>query len=897
MVAPTYEPSVALTPTTPPELIVGYNVTDADNKITLTIGNLGNQRLYNPTITIIGDDYELHGGSSGSLQDVVNTALAGLVSYDAGVPYIAPGSTFNIDLRLKAGKSPGTSYDGWVLFSADNLPDAATPKQFNIHVLDKFLPPPDLVMETPTDTVISGPFSIRAKFKSQTDVYPHYVTDLQVSDIFVDYGTVTAVSPDPATENLLLLGYYSDWIIDVTPTSGMPNKATISVAVKLGAAEDEVQATTRTVSMPKLVTFSSEGPYALFSVAEGAILSSLDTIQVYINGNGITPGKEDSAYVSDKQFTEAGALTDLQTSFALTQLPSTSLDIVTPGQYELSVTDENNLKIGSPSPVGFPNGDYELEIPAGLVRNYDGNYLPNTKLHFSIQMPEILDGTGLGGEIIPTALAASGGSVRIWVYGKHLLAAKGKLSIVFNNAIPGYTVGQAVSVPSASFTDTTAYLDVVLPANLSAIPVSYDFTIRLAGRLPLTDVTPDLTAIVNNVSARIDTTQTTLGYREGLHAWPHIQTFEGGKVDLKLVGENLFLLNNSPYSDLHIRVYKDGTQVATIPVATPSTLGGVVIPLGNTFTTEKNLSLDSVVYVFELWYNNGGMMQVPETSSGGIVSDSTIVKSGLDDLIQLLENTHHVVSQRVANTPPDVRKWLVTQLSVIEILQKFGLKVSEEDILFDDFDPAVAGSIAIPQGLDGRFVFTLMLHTVPDTVIRLNTGEITAYAMTPESVEREVILPEVAGYVTDPPAGDHHIESATDFTFYLVPTSDETRMIVPRVTTNRRFGSDAEGVVVEAVDDGLYYIVTIRQIREAIEIYINEKEPEANDGIDATHVWGESGRLLLRSVEPGKAVIYNTTGTQATIVSLNAGETVVVPLPSGIYIVALNGAIFKTLVK
>jgi hypothetical protein len=898
MVAPTYKPSVKLTPTAPPELLVGYAVADPPNEITLTIGNDGNQRLYNPKITIIGDDYELYGGSSGTLQAAVNTALAGLITSDASGDYIAPGATFTIDLRLKADKSPGTTYNGWVLFSADNLPDAATPDQFNIHVLDMFLPPPDLVMESPTDTVVSGTYQIRAQFKDQQGLSPHAVAGLLPDDIFVVNGTVASVMPDPATEGPA--GYYTDWIITVDPDAGVPNKTTISIAVKPNTVADIAGAENRTISKPKLVTYSSEGPYASFSVAEGAVLPSLDAILIYINGNGITLNKEDSAYFDDKQFT-AGVITDMQTgspgSFTLTQLPSTTLNL-TPGDYELTVTDENNLKTNTPTTLGFPNGDYELTIPGGYVRNYDGNFLPATTLHFSIQMPEVPDN---GVDIVPTTLPASGGTARITIAGLNLLAAKGILTVEFLDAIPGYTVGQRVTVPSANFTDTEAYLDVVLPPNLSPAAQPYRFTVRLENRYPTEIIPPNtLTTTVALISAVIDTTQFVQGYREGLLAWPHTLTFEGGAIDLKVAGENLFLLNTAPNSDLHIRVTRNGVPLPVrIPVPTTATQGGVVIPLGNAFTAEQNLSPDSVVYVFTLWYYDGSISDYDLVPSyqGIPVADSTRVKSGLDELKDALAAMHHIVSQRVANTAPDVRAWLVPRLNVVDILHKYGLTVTEDDIIFTDFTPAVEGTMAIPQGSDGSFFFTLKLHTVPEVEILLNTGEIIATGMPPVSIEREVIIPEVPGYATDPPVGDHHVESGFDFTFYLVPTSDETRMITPRVTTNRRIGSDADGVIVEPQEDGLYYLVTIRRVQEYIEIYINEKSPDANGGPEGTNAWGESGRLYVRSAEQANAVIYNTPGRRAAAVSLRAGETAVVPLPAGVYIVALNGVTYKAIVK
>jgi hypothetical protein len=684
----------------------------------------------------------------------------------------------------------------------------------------------------------------------------------------------------------------------------LPNYTTISTSVKQNAAEDAIGAHTQTVSQPLPVTLSSEGPYVTFNVNEGQVLPSLDTLLIYFNGNGITTAKEDSVYIKTGnigRFTETGALASLRGTLTLTLLdPLTPLNLTTPGEYVLSVTDENHLKIGSPTTptAGFPNGDYELMIPADYIRNYDGNSLPATTLHFSIHAPEIRDGAGVGGVIDPAGLPAPGGTTRIWIYGNYLLAAKGLLSIVFLDPIPGYAVNQEVFVPASQFTNTTAYIDVLLPPNLTITPETYRFTIRLHGRTPL-DITPDLTATVDFVGARIDTTETTLGYREGLNAWPHKQGYLGGPVDLKLVGENLFHLNTAPFGNPHIRVFKNGVQVATIPVSTPATVGPIMIPPGN-YPTEMNLTYDDDVYVFQLWYNNGGTpTPVPEShTSLPYVSDSTTVASGLKELERILRNTHHVVHQSVANTPSAVAKWLAPQLNAIAILRDFGLTIEEDDISFTGFEEAVAGTTTRPQGQDGNFVFTLRLRLTPELSIPLNTGEIIAEGASTTVIQREVVMPEIPGYVTDPPPGDHHLESGRDFTFYLIPTSEDTRMYIPKVTTNRRIGSDVDGVIVEPLEDGTYF-VTIRELRESIEIYITTGEPreDAIAEIAGTTVWGEKGVLYVRSLEPGVARIYSATGSLSATVTAEAGVPHSTPLPAGVYIVSLNGVTYKTIVK
>jgi len=419
MVAPTYDPHVALSPAYN-WMYVGYTQAETTSKkLTLTISNNGNRRLYNPVIVIYGQDYKLV-GSAMALQAAVDAQLATITQTDADGPFIPTAldvsanagwaNSFTIDVELLLGKNPGTSYDGYVLFSADNLPTPPTPFQFNVDVRDKILPPPWLYMESPAEpnTVVSGTYKIRARFHDQTGSstppaytafggsvtgYPYGVQNLLPSDIFVDYGTVVSVNFDPATATAP--GFYSDWIIEIQPQAGLANYTSISMNVKQNSALDQIGAKTQTVSLPKVVTLSSLGPWVTFNVTEGAVLASLDTIRVSYYGNAITVGKEDSVYVDNsgviKRFTDAGVQSNLQTSLILTKTDGTptTLNMTTAGQYQLTVVDVNNQKIGSPTPGGFPNGDYELEIPANYIINYDGNYLPQTFLHFTIHKPEI----------------------------------------------------------------------------------------------------------------------------------------------------------------------------------------------------------------------------------------------------------------------------------------------------------------------------------------------------------------------------------------------------------------------------------------------------------------------------------------------------------------------------
>jgi hypothetical protein len=929
MVAPRYEPSVELIPATPPTLTEDYAVTDPDNKITLRIGNTGNQKLYNPQILITGDsDYELYGGSIGTLQAAVDAALAAALQDDGDGkgPYIPIGYTFDIDLRLKVGKSPGSSYDGWVLFSADNLPDPPKPKQYNINVVGKVLPPPWLYMESPAEPndVISGPYKVRAKFHDQTwtgttnpslpvsdPSYPWYVKDLFISDIFVDYGTVTAVNPDLTSEDPSNPGYYSDWIIDITPNAGLPNQTQISMSVKQDAAEDIKTASTQTVSKPKLVKFSSEGPYVTFNVAEGAVLSSLDTLLIYFNGNGISAGMKDSVYIDPLgpgYFTDAGGQANLRSNLVLTrEYPAgtiTTLNLSSSGNYELLVQDRNYVKIGSPPPAGYQNGDYELTIPAGYIINYDGNYLPQTVLHFSIEMPEITDGGP--SLIIPgcaPGLPAAGGTARIWVKGTHLNAAKGKLSILFPGTspsgpvLPGYSDNQEVYIPAANFTDDSVYLDVQLPPNFGTTVITYNFRIRLYGRLPNTDVTPDLSVCVNPATMDICETNTSLGYRQGINAYPHKQDFEGGVVDLKLAGKNLYFLNTAPNSNPRIRVLENGAYTSTsLPVTPPAQQGDVVISVG-TFTTPKNLTPNPIEYRYELWYDVAGVpTPVPTTCpiSSPFVYDSTIVDTGFQVLEDEICKTEWKVGMQVANTKTLVKQWLVKQLNELPSIKSFGLTITEDDITFTDFEDAVAGYGGNPDGSYGYFDFTISLNTTPPRQITCGKGVIVPVGLPNVGLEREINIPVAEGYLIDPPEIHLHIESGTDFVFHITPINRELFYIIPKVKASTRTNVD-DGITIEEEANGISYLVTIHSVRESMTILIGDNAT-ANEDVDGPAVWSYGGKLYIRAYDQSTAVVYNALGQLVKTVGLSAGETSYA-MPSGIYLVTLNGKTYKVIVE
>jgi len=499
----------------------------------------------------------------------------------------------------------------------------------------------------------------------------------------------------------------------------------------------------------------------------------------------------------------------------------------------------------------------------------------------------------------------------VWIEGKYLEAAKGLLKVKFLDAVPGYTVGQEVDIPLANFTDSTAYLDVTLPPNMTLATQSYRFNVRLVGRQPsewvcMTTTTPptypdpsyDLVASVCFDGPEIDTTQIALGYRQGLNAYPHAQSYEGGPVDLKVVGKNLFHLNTAPNSNLRIRVLKDGVYTTTvIPVATPSTLGPIVIPLGYAYTTAKNLTPNPIVYRYELWYDVGGVATpVPETSTGlPFISDSTVVNTGFGQLQDDLCKTYWSVSMSEANTQSDVRNWLVEQLNDMQIIKNFGLTIEAADIAFTAFSEANEGTGGRPEGVYGYFEFTLTLKTNPVQQITCNKGEIVPRGLPGFGIEREVIVPEIDGFETTPPAGDYHVVSGQGYEIILIPITEATRSRVPTVKTNRLVGANYEILNVFVNEDG-HYVVYIEQIREQVTITIGSVDAN-EDKIISAKVWGESGKLSISATDKGEAIVYNALGELVTTINLEAGATESKPLPSGVYFVSFRNVTYKAIVK
>lgn len=152
-----------------------------------------------------------------------------------------------------------------------------------------------------------------------------------------------------------------------------------------------------------------------------------------------------------------------------------------------------------------------------------------------------------------------------------------------------------------------------------------------------------------------------------------------------------------------------------------------------------------------------------------------------------------------------------------------------------------------------------------------------------------VTLPSVEGVATDPVAGEHEVESWSNFRFYLTLDSAYNQS-VPVVTTDRG------ETLTPRQSDGAYIL---NQVRSDVEIYISgivkNPDPVANEAIKATaaKVWITNNHLHLQSPVDADAYIYTAAGNQQAICHLTAGQQETIQLPAGIYFIRIGNERFK----
>jgi hypothetical protein len=99
---------------------------------------------------------------------------------------------------------------------------------------------------------------------------------------------------------------------------------------------------------------------------------------------------------------------------------------------------------------------------------------------------------------------------------------------------------------------------------------------------------------------------------------------------------------------------------------------------------------------------------------------------------------------------------------------------------------------------------------------------------------------------------------------------------------------------------GAYYWYIDGELQEYVIFYPNTLSPSAVEPVPervATRVWSSGGQLYIAAASAGRAQIYTVAGQLMATVALAAGETIVTPLPPGVYIVAAEGRTWKAVIR
>ena len=160
-------------------------------------------------------------------------------------------------------------------------------------------------------------------------------------------------------------------------------------------------------------------------------------------------------------------------------------------------------------------------------------------------------------------------------------------------------------------------------------------------------------------------------------------------------------------------------------------------------------------------------------------------------------------------------------------------------------------------------------------------------------IHRPVSVPQIAHADVDK-MGVYYVNSMGNFSFNITPKGENAGK-VPVITTDRTSLPDSEGVQISDNGDGSF-TVTILYIQQAINLTVGFATD--NELIsDGNKVWANNGRLYIETDATATACVYNTVGALVNTVPVIAGETANLSLPTGFYVVTINGKSYKVVLK
>jgi uncharacterized repeat protein (TIGR02543 family) len=164
------------------------------------------------------------------------------------------------------------------------------------------------------------------------------------------------------------------------------------------------------------------------------------------------------------------------------------------------------------------------------------------------------------------------------------------------------------------------------------------------------------------------------------------------------------------------------------------------------------------------------------------------------------------------------------------------------------------------------------------------------------TIMRLVVLPEVKGITTDPPAGRHYVVSQSNFVF-TVTALDGYDLDGLTVTTGVAL-RDKEGVKITTNADGTK-TVKILQVTEPLTLHISGftgYTGNESPAIDEPQVWSFGNTLYISTSQPAQVRIFTMSGLLLKAQNIAAGENEI-QLPQGFFVIIIGERRWKVVIK
>ncbi len=159
------------------------------------------------------------------------------------------------------------------------------------------------------------------------------------------------------------------------------------------------------------------------------------------------------------------------------------------------------------------------------------------------------------------------------------------------------------------------------------------------------------------------------------------------------------------------------------------------------------------------------------------------------------------------------------------------------------------------------------------------------------TINRAVIIPEVDGVIVSPNPGIHYTPSMKDFKFSVKYPSTPLKVTTDRVINGR------EEVLVGHLNSSGEYEYVIPRVTQNINLKF-APDNVSTAFVEKTAVWSYGREIRIRANKEDVASIYSVAGKLVKRIVIPQGNTTVIPMERGVYMVALkDGSMHKVIVK